>query len=202
MLLASKRMMLAWGAIAMRPLDVERFLQRPIRTARGARWRNIGQRGAPVLVQHGERRPAGVERLQAELAVERRGVVDDIRIVISIDDGDRLALAVAGDPADAIGGLDLGRGVGRSGCRSDPRITPPDRLVDNVIEDRGGTGLRRKLPAEDASAQGTPPQRPTTAGALPRARSASRADAFRCARKTCHDDSAGPTEIWSRIASS
>ena len=86
----------------MGPFDVERVFQRP------------------ALVGG---RPFAVDRLfdlgefwrsrQAELLVEGGQVAGDVRIVVRVDDGDRLSRAVADDVAEldvveAVGGRDLG----------------------------------------------------------------------------------------------
>ena len=49
---------------------------------------------APLASVH----PRTLKMLQAELGTERRGVSDDIRIVVSIDDGDRWPAPVPATP--------------------------------------------------------------------------------------------------------
>ena len=97
------------------------------------------RRRRPVLVV--ERRSGGG---QAELGVEGVEGLEDGRVVVGIDDGDGLAGAVERQVVDAVGGPDLGRGVGdRPGGRaSSVTVLAIAVAADRQrIDDRSRSGL-------------------------------------------------------------
>jgi hypothetical protein len=109
--LASTRRMLAPGAMAW-----AYSTSREISTAESqVRRRVVGAAGLVDLLEAGRGR-------QAEMAVEGGQVAADVGVVVVVDDGDRLAVAVAGDlgvggveegdPVEAVGVADLDRTEG------------------------------------------------------------------------------------------
>ena len=97
----------------MGPFHIQAFLEIPI----AGRRAHVGrQRTArPTLVEDGEGRIAGgVERRQAIIRAEGGDVRDNVRVVVCVDDGDRLPRAIAGgsverDQVGAVSALNIDR---------------------------------------------------------------------------------------------
>ncbi len=114
----------------MRPLDVERRLECPARV--------IGLQSGLDILREGRR--SG----QSVLGVERGEVRGDARVVVRLDDRDRLTGPVSGDRSierdlvHAVGGLDLSGGQARGIYGASER-----RAGDTGLHDSPRPGLRR-----------------------------------------------------------